>query len=323
VFRRRRNGGSGLKLFYASDLHGSDLCFAKFINAATFYGARVLVLGGDLAGKAVVPIPRVNGHWRADFLGTTYEARAEDELAELEQAIGYNGFYPYRTTVDELEAMEADPGYVKQVFDRLMADSLERWLVRAEDRLAGTAIEFFAIAGNDDELHLDDLLRSSAIVRFNDETPLEFDDWTIVGLSWANPTPWHSPRELPEEQLWAKIQRVLEGVAVGSRTIFNFHVPPYDTGIDAAPQLDEDLSVVLVAGQPRSVPVGSTAVRRAFEEYRPALGLHGHIHESRGHARIGDSLVINPGSRYNEGVLDGVLVTLGDRGVEDFRLLTG
>src|ERR671926_74296 len=145
MFRRRRSGGSELKLFYASDLHGSDLCFAKFINAAAFYGARVLVLGGDIAGKAVVPIPRADGHWRAEFLGTTYEARAEGELTELEQAIAYNGFYPYRTTVDELEAMEADPAYVKQVFDRLMAESLERWLARAEDRLGGTGIEFIAI----------------------------------------------------------------------------------------------------------------------------------------------------------------------------------
>ncbi|HEY1369449.1 MAG TPA: hypothetical protein VGF23_20160 [Gaiellaceae bacterium] len=323
MFRRRRHDTSQLKLFYASDLHGSDRCFGKFVNAAKFYGARILVLGGDLAGKAVVPVVRENGHWRAEFLGVEHELDGIGELEGLEEAIRFNGFYPYRTDADELERMEDDPEHVKDVFDRLMLECLERWLAFAEERLAGSDVELLAIAGNDDELYLDELLRASPVVRFNDETPQEIEGWTVVGLSWANPTPWASPREESEDELYARIERSLDGVDIGPRTIFNFHVPPHASGLDDAPELREDFSVVLRGAQPRMVPVGSTAIRRVFEERQPALGLHGHIHESRGCARIGQSLVINPGSRYNEGVLDGVLVTLDERGVADYRLLTG
>ncbi|MGZ4481647.1 MAG: metallophosphoesterase family protein, partial [Gaiellales bacterium] len=50
-----------LTLFYASDIHGSDVLWRKFVNAGRFYGADVLVMGGDIAGKAVVPVVRRNG----------------------------------------------------------------------------------------------------------------------------------------------------------------------------------------------------------------------------------------------------------------------
>jgi hypothetical protein len=58
-------------------------------------------------------------------------------------------------------------------------------------------------------------------------------------------------------------------------------------------------------------PVGSTSVRTAIERVQPLLGLHGrHIHESRGAVPIGRTLALNPGSSYEEGVLQGALVTL-------------
>jgi Icc-related predicted phosphoesterase len=321
--RRRKRDDGGWRLFYASDLHGSDLCFKKFVNAAKFFDARVLVLGGDLAGKAVVPIVDVGGHWEAELIGQHYRLEAEDELAELEQAVSYNGFYPYRTTPEELERLRADPAARKAVFDRLMRETLARWLALAEERLSGSGVTLVAIAGNDDELELDELLRGSPVVRFNDETPVEVDGYEIVGLSWANPTPWSSPRELPEDELYSRVCSVLEPLTVGQRTIFNFHVPPYATGLDDAPELDERFAVKMSSGQPKLVPVGSTAIRRAIEEFQPGLGLHGHIHESRSLGRIGDSVVINPGSRYNEGVLDGALITLGADGVEDYKLVSG
>jgi hypothetical protein len=58
--RRARGGGPGSNpdattLFFATDLHGSETCFRKFVAAARFYGADLLVLGGDLTGKLVVP----------------------------------------------------------------------------------------------------------------------------------------------------------------------------------------------------------------------------------------------------------------------------
>jgi len=52
-------------VYYASDIHGSDRLWRKFVNAGPFYGADVLVMGGDLAGKAVLPIVRQNGGYIA------------------------------------------------------------------------------------------------------------------------------------------------------------------------------------------------------------------------------------------------------------------
>jgi Icc-related predicted phosphoesterase len=70
-------------------------------------------------------------------------------------------------------------------------------------------------------------------------------------------------------------------------------------------------------------PVGSTAVRAAIEEHQPLLSLHGHIHESGGAVRIGRTLAINAGSEYGEGVLRGVLVTVGGGKVLRYQATTG
>ena len=62
-------------------------------------------------------------------------------------------------------------------------------------------------------------------------------------------------------------------------------------------------------------PVGSTGVRRAIETFRPVLGVHGHIHESGGERRIGETHCVNAGSEASMGVLRGFLVDLGPDGV--------
>ena len=92
--------------------------------------------------------------------------------------------------------------------------------------------------------------------------------------------------------------------------IFNLHCPPFDTGIDQAPLLDEELRPRIGIQGVEMAPVGCQAVRQAIEHYQPLLGLHGHIHESKGVASLGRTLCINPGSEYSEGVLRGALVTI-------------
>jgi Icc-related predicted phosphoesterase len=80
---------------------------------------------------------------------------------------------------------------------------------------------------------------------------------------------------------------------------------------------------VTKGGEAVEVPVGSHAVRQIIEEYQPLLALHGHIHESRGTARIGRTLCINSGSEYNTGRIHGVLVTLGDTEVLRHQFVVG
>ena len=59
IRRKKRDdkaGAATLDLYYASDVHGSDQCWRKFLGAGRFYGVSALIMGGDLTGKAIVPI---------------------------------------------------------------------------------------------------------------------------------------------------------------------------------------------------------------------------------------------------------------------------
>ena len=45
-----------LRMVFTSDVHASDRVYKKFMKAAEFYNAQILVLGGDVTGKAIIPI---------------------------------------------------------------------------------------------------------------------------------------------------------------------------------------------------------------------------------------------------------------------------
>ena len=36
-----------MRIYFATDIHGSEVCWRKFLNAARFYQADKLILGGD------------------------------------------------------------------------------------------------------------------------------------------------------------------------------------------------------------------------------------------------------------------------------------
>jgi uncharacterized protein len=304
-----------MRLYYAGDIHGSEKCWRKFLNAADFYDADVLVLGGDLTGKALVPIvERRPGEWAAHVLGRDEVVRSEEQVAELEKRVRFNGFYPYRCSEDEYRRLDADPEHRERVVTEVMRRELERWLALADEKLAGTAVRCLVMPGNDDEFEIDPILARAERVENPDGRVLRVDAYQLLSSAWANPTPWDSPRELPEEELEAKLEELAARLEPDAPAIFNLHCPPYDSGLDRAPQLTDDLRVVTKGGEQVIVPVGSRAVRAVIERHQPLLGLHGHIHESRNAATIGRTLCLNPGSVYSEGVIDGVVVELdGDR----------
>jgi uncharacterized protein len=313
------------KIYFATDIHGSEVCLRKFLNAAKFYGCDTIIMGGDITGKMIVPIvDRGQGMHTATLYGRKYEV-TEDGVAKLRKTIADAGYYAYETTAEETEQLNADPDAVTQLFAKLMHDTLGRWLELAEDRLAGSGVRCFFAPGNDDPAFVDDILRSSALVINPEESLVDLGDGiTMISVGYSNKTPWDSPRELPEDQLAAYIGEQAEALGNTDRVIFNFHVPPRDTPIDQAVLLDPEFRPIMKGGMPVISGVGSTAVRAALEKYQPMLSLHGHIHESRGEARIGRTLAINPGSEYSEGVLRGAIITLsGKKGVRGYQLVAG
>jgi uncharacterized protein len=313
------------RLFFATDIHGSDRCFRKFLNAARFYSCDVLVMGGDITGKMLVPIvDQGSGRYRTSLFGRRREV-SEDQLPALRKHIADAGYYPYDTTPDRIRDLDDDPAAVEQLFRTVMQATLRSWLELAEERLAGSNTICLLAPGNDDPPFIDELLRTSSRVINPEGIVVELPGgFPMISVGYSNPTPWASPRELTEDALSQRIEQEVSKLPDTRRAIFNLHVPPKETPIDQAVDLDEELRPRLRAGSPVIVGVGSSAVRRSLEDHQPMLGLHGHIHESRGEARLGRTLSLNPGSEYSEGILRGVIVTLSERkGLRGYQLVAG
>jgi uncharacterized protein len=311
-------------VYYASDIHGADRLWRKFINAGKFYSADVLVMGGDITGKAVVPIIQSNGHLRVpELIGDRLAER--EELESLETQIRNRGFYPYLTTEDELAAAHGDQVAISTMFGRAMADSVRAWLRLAEERLAGTGIRLYVMLGNDDEPALQEVLAESPLRVTCEDLTIELaDQIQMLSCGIANPTPWNSPRELPEEELAEHLEGLVARLDDPSRSVFNLHVPPKGTALDQAPELDDTLKPVVRGGAVSMASVGSSAVRELIERYQPLVALHGHIHESRAMTKIGRTVCINPGSEYGEGVLHGALLVLDrKKGLRNHQLVSG
>jgi Icc-related predicted phosphoesterase len=324
MWRRHKPADASFSLYYASDVHGSDVCWRKFVGARRFYKVDSLIMGGDLTGKAVVPIARsADGGYRATFLGEAHNGRAED-VDRLLGAIRYNGMYPWQATSEEITAAAIDPALQSEVFERAMLDELGRWLELARQKLGGDAGSVYVMAGNDDPWSVDDVLAQELGDGFCDGRVVTLPSGqALVSCSYANVTPWASPRELPEDELYAKLRDLMETVEQPGSCILNAHVPPFDSGLDRAAELDAEFRPVLKGGAPHAIPVGSRAVRQIIEEYQPVLAVHGHIHECRGDTRIGRTLVVNPGSEYNSGRIHGLVARFAGDELVSHQLVVG
>jgi uncharacterized protein len=323
MFRRRKQGEI-TRLFYAGDVHGSRVCWKKFVNAAAHYPADVLVMGGDLTGKALVPIVREgDGSYAARVIGEQRVARTAEELDQMQRAISTNGMYPLIVDRDEAQALTADAALRDEVFEQALLDELRLWVEFADERLAGTGTRAYVIPGNDDPWAIDEVLARGSSVVACDETIEQVGPHEMVSFGYSNRTPWQTPRELDEDEIYSRLKRLVSGLEEPERAILNVHVPPYESSLDAAYEVDEDLHYVMKGGRPHEIPTGSAAVRQIIEEVQPLLSLHGHIHESKGVTNIGRTVAINPGSDYGSGHLDGCLVHLGPDRVVNHYLVSG
>lgn len=313
-----------IRLFFATDIHGSEKCFLKFLNAWKYYPVQLLVMGGDITGKGIVPIVRdAHDHYCATLLGEEYDITLESEVQALEKNIRFNGFYPYRTDPEETKILESDPNQRKLLFNKLMIEQLVRWEQMAEDRLKGSGVTCLMIPGNDDTFEIDNVLNQGKYMVNIDDKVIEIaPNWVMLGAGYSNHTPWHGPREYDEEEITRRIDQMMQTTKT-TNIIYNFHCPPYDSGIDTVQLVDSNFQPRFQGIQPLLGPAGSQAVRKAVNDYRPALGLHGHIHEAKGVFKQKGTICLNPGSQYSSGILKGVIVTLGNSKVESYLFTEG
>jgi Icc-related predicted phosphoesterase len=282
-------------------------------------------VGGDLTGKMIVPITKQpNGQHSCEFLESKHLLRSQSEVADMEKTIGDAGFYSYVAEISEIEELRRDRTKFDALINHLIIERMKEWIQLADERLAGLNIKFFMLAGNDDNPKCDELISASKFVRNPTGKVVDLDGLhEMISLGVSNITPWKTAGEYPEEELEKMLEAMIASVKDQQNCILNLHVPPYDSGLDIAPELNEQLQPVLVGGEVTRIPVGSTAVRKIIEKYQPRLGLFGHIHESAGEAFIGRTLCINPGSEYSEGILRGYVVDLDDKGIRQFFRVEG
>jgi Icc-related predicted phosphoesterase len=313
-----------MRIFFATDVHGSEVCWRKFLNSGKHYQADVIILGGDMTGKALVPvIDDGGGRWHATLLENRETLEGEEQVVEFEQAVIRRGYYPFRVTPEELHELAQNEPKWHALFEEHMLATVERWMQLADEKLAGTGIRCFVCPGNDDQLEVDEVIARAKTVELGEGRVLELDGYQMASSGWANRTPWDTYREEDEPQLAERIQRMVSEVtAPPERTIFSLHCPPYGTGLDDAPELTAEMDLKDAGHAVK--PVGSTAVRDAIERFQPALALHGHIHEARGTKRLGRTLCINPGSSYEQGQLLGAVIDIeGGKQVKKFVLTSG
>lgn len=323
--KKHKSDNGQLKLFFASDLHGSNVCFKKFVNSAQFYGADVLVLGGDLTGKAVIPIAeQEDGSYLTFQHGESVKITDKGELDDFIKRQGNMGFYPTVLSEAEYQQLKDDPDAQAGLFKELVLERVREWSAFAESKLKGTEIPLVAIPGNDDFHEIDEILTQAPHVDFREMQVCDIKGgYQMLFCGGSTPTPWDTEREYSEDQYVGRFAELLPQVRDMGRCIFNVHVPPYGTALDACPKLDDKMQVVYEMGLPAQIHAGCQTLNDIIKEHQPLLGLHGHVHEGRARINIGETICINPGSVYPEGILQGAMITLQEGTIAQTNLTQG
>lgn len=324
--------GDKIKVVLVSDLHGSEIAYAKLSNVPKIYKADIVILNGDLTGKALMPIVKLkNGQYTANVFGevkTFDESKLNGILTDAKNS----GYYPYIVDENEYEELLNNEAKVKELFINLMITSFENWLRKIEERYRQFNVRLFYFPGNDDPREFVEHIKKldNDILIYGDERIVEFNKYILLGFGYSNPTPWHTERELPEEEIKARLEKLFDQIDPKrmDRVLAAIHVPPINTAIDLAPKLTPDLRPVTSGGEMVMEHVGSTAVREILENYGPAIGLHGHIHESPGIdyllCKCGRKVpVVNAGSEYMVGALRIAYLLIEDGKLKDKIFVRG
>jgi Icc-related predicted phosphoesterase len=317
--------GKTTRILYGSDFHGSDAVFRKFIASSIQYQASILIVGGDVTGKAMIPVVHQgNGKYTGRWFGKEESASTPEELEIIKKNISKVGFYPIVLEKDEAEELENDSGKMSARFEKEMCQRVREWMTLAEEKLTPQKATLYFMAGNDDLTSIDQVVAEFSSIRNPDMARFEIDGgYEIVGLSNANMTPWKCARDIEEDELARKLDALAGMIQDPEHTIAVLHVPPFGSGLDTCPDLDKNLKIITSGGQVVMKSAGSTAVKVFIEKVQPMLSLHGHIHESPGHVHIGKTLSINAGSEYAEAIMKAAIVNLENGRVKGHLLISG
>ena len=136
------------RIFFATDVHGSEICWKKFINAGKFYEATILILGGDMTGKAIIPIiAQGDDKYKVTLLDQETILDGKAELDKMAATIQDRGYYPYVTDPDEVAEISATPGRSDAIFLDKVLSTIDRWMEYADARLEGSGMTLLRLPG--------------------------------------------------------------------------------------------------------------------------------------------------------------------------------
>ena len=312
------------RILYGSDFHGSEAVFRKFLSSGLQYKVNALMVGGDVTGKAMVPVIHQGaGRYQATLFGDEKKSSTPDELEKLKKAISNVGFYPIVLEKDEAQELENDPVKMGTRFELEMCNRVREWMKLAEEKLGPQHITLYFMPGNDDLHSVDNVIDEFKSIRNPDMKHFEMEDgYEVVGLSNANLTPLLCARDVDEQELTRKLNELAAMIQKPERTIAILHVPPFGSSLDSCPDLDKNLKIITEGGQVVMKSAGSPTVKAFIEKVQPMLSLHGHIHESPGHVHNGRTLMINAGSEYAEGIMKAAIINLENGKVKGHLLIS-
>src|SRR5712692_2634635 len=188
-----------LRIYFATDIHGSEACFRKFLAAAKVYEADVIMIGGDFAGKALVPVLSDGGMLNVRVGGQNVTV-GEEDWDKLRAEVTKGGFYPVRMTGDEVAELEADPDKLEQLFKDEIRGQVRRWSDLAAERL-DPSVRCIITPGNDDPAEADAVLAASDRIESPEFELCDLGPLTMVSVGVVPVTPWNTERECSEDEL--------------------------------------------------------------------------------------------------------------------------
>ena len=312
-----------MRIFFATDFHGSDICFKKFLRCADFYGVDALFMGGDFTSKSMLFCIKSKGIYRCTIGANKYILQSSAEFAEFRQNCWNKGMLVRVVTNDEYENIKTDIKSKNILYEDTLRNYLKRWTEVAYKHLKDKNVLIYYIPGNDEPLFCDEFFTEKPFVPLDRKLIQVNDSFEILGIGGSNITPWNTYREYEEDMIYRFIEETFNQANEHLPVMFFIHVPPYNSGLDRAPALNADFSYKLILGSPQMQPVGSKAVYKAIKRYKPFLGLFGHVHDCRGIVQVDETICINPGSTYTTGHLQGCIVTITKGHIDDIQLTEG
>lgn len=311
-----------MRIFLAADPHGSQQTWEKMCRAPKVFKADVAMMSGDLTGKAIMPIiQEKEDRWFVQPHGKKKTIKKQKDLDKFIKFTKDEGYYPKILTPDELEKLKETKGAITQLFQDLMVERMQEWMNMANERIPEDVM-VVVNPGNDDDYSIDKVIDDDPRIINPLKKVIDVHGYPMISLEWVNNTPWDTHRECPEEEMLEKLEVEFARLDTDdySSVLCNFHDPPFNSGLDTAPTLNEDHTIKKSGAMEVLGPVGSKSVRAVIEKYEPLLGMHGHIHESHGFRKIGRTLCVNPGSEYREGILKGFIINIDDGEVNAGRV---